>query len=135
MNLYEITFKVNKAVNANEVADLFKASGIRRPVDDLTRIDRMISNADITITAWNHNRLVGMARAITDFSYCCYLSDLAVHEDFQKKGIGRNLISLLEQEIGENVSLILLASPVAMDYYPHIGFQSIQNGFIKPRKR
>lgn len=134
-NTSTITYKTNAAVTPEELSILFKASGIRRPSDDLTRLQKMLDHADITLTAWNKEDLVGIARAITDHSYCCYLSDLAVDKQFQKRGIGRKLVSLLQEEIGDEVALILLASPVAMEYYPKISFNKIENGYIIPRKQ
>jgi predicted N-acetyltransferase YhbS len=95
----------------------------------------MIEHADILISAWDGIKLVGIARAITDFSYCCYLSDLAVDKNYQKNGIGKELIALLKDELGEEVALLLLASQEAMEYYPRIGFNEIDNGFKIARKR
>ncbi|EKN69795.1 GCN5-related N-acetyltransferase [Neobacillus bataviensis LMG 21833] len=130
-----IDFKVGAAITAEELSDVFKKSGIRRPVDDLPRLQRMIEHADLLITAWDEQTLVGVARAVTDFSYCCYLSDLAVNEDYQKRGIGKELVRLVKEQIGEEVTLILLSAPSAMDYYPQIGFDKVENGFILPRKK
>lgn len=119
---------------AEEVADVFKASGIRRPVDDLERISMMIANANLIITARNHvGKLVGIARALTDFSYCCYLSDLAVDKDYQRKGIGQRLINEIQKEIGEKSMLLLLAAKEASEYYPHIGFEKSENAWIIKR--
>lgn len=131
----EIHYRKNERITAEQLAKVFQASGIRRPVEDKPRLAKMLHHADILITAWDHERLVGVARALTDYSYCCYLSDLAVDQEYQHKGIGKKLIREVEREIGEEAALILLASPIAMDYYPKIGFNRIENGFIIPRKR
>ncbi|MBL4953513.1 GNAT family N-acetyltransferase [Neobacillus sp. OS1-32] len=131
----KIEYKLNTMITAEELSRLFKASGIKRPVDDLPRLAKMITNADLTFTAWDGEKLVGVARAITDFSYCCYLSDLAVDRDYQKRGIGKKLVNLLQEQIGEEVMLLLLSSPIAMEYYPRIGFDQVDNGFIIKRKR
>ncbi len=112
-----IKYIVNGSITASEVAKVFIASGIKRPSEDLDRIQRMIDHADITITAWNQEEMVGIARAITDFSYCCYLSDLAVDKSYQKLGIGKKLIQLVKEELGDEVTLILLSAPSAMEYY------------------
>jgi predicted N-acetyltransferase YhbS len=129
-----IRFEENKTISAVELAEVFIQSGIRRPVEDLPRIQKMIDQADMIITAWDGDKLVGIARAITDFSYCCYLSDLAVDKNYQKTGIGRELVHRVHEKLGKEVSLILLASPTAMEYYPKIGFTKIENGYIIPRK-
>ncbi|MEK3980889.1 GNAT family N-acetyltransferase [Psychrobacillus sp. FSL K6-2836] len=122
-------------IKAEELSEVFKSSGIKRPSDDLNRLQRMIENSGVLITAWDNHRLIGVARAITDYSYCCYLSDLAVNKDYQNKGIGRELIRLVQEQIGEEVALLLLSSPIAMEYYPKIGFEKIENGFKIARKR
>lgn len=129
-----IHFEDSKTISAVELAAVFSQSGIRRPVEDLPRLQKMLDQADIIITAWDGEKLVGIARAITDFSYCCYLSDLAVDRNYQKEGIGRELVQLVQGKLGGEISLILLASPVAMGYYPKIGFTKIENGYIIPRK-
>lgn len=129
------TYKVHDQINSLELSHVFNASGIKRPVDDFPRLQGMIDNADIIITARYEEKVIGVARAITDFNYCCYLSDLAIDKEHQKHGIGKELVRLLQEEIGEEVSLLLLASQEAMEYYPKIGFTSFNNGFSIPRKR
>lgn len=129
-----ITYGKRTTLNEFDVIELFSSSGITRPVSQPSRIKEMILNSDLIYTAWDNEKLVGIARCVTDFSYCCYLSDLAVHKDYQKKKIGSTLIEHVEKEIGDEVSLILLASESAMDYYPKIGFDSATNAYIKKRK-
>lgn len=94
----------------------------RRPVDDRARIEAMLRHADLVVTARAADGLlVGISRAITDFSYCCYLSDLAVDAAFQGQGIGRELIRRTHEAAGAGTLLLLLAAPKAKSYYPHIG--------------
>lgn len=93
----------------------------------------MIANANLIICARDGTKLVGIARALTDFSYCCYLSDLAVDPDYQRLGIGRELIERTRAAIGDESMLLLLASPEAQNYYPHIGFEAVHNGWIIAR--
>lgn len=95
-----IEYRINAPLRAEEVADVFRSSGIKRPVDDLARIQVMIDQADLNLSAWDGDTLVGIARAITDFSYCCYLSDLAVRKEYQKQGIGKALLRLLREHLG-----------------------------------
>ncbi|WP_456275240.1 GNAT family N-acetyltransferase [Bacillus sp. AK128] len=130
----EIIYKKSK-ITSQELGDLFKQSGLNRPYEDLTRLEKMIDNADLLITAWDQNKLVGVARALTDFCYSCYLSDLAVHKEYQHQGIGRKLVELVKKDISEEATLLLLASSIAMEYYPHIGFSKVENGFFIPRSR
>lgn len=130
-----IEYRQNFPLDAADVAALFDNSGIRRPTDDLARIGRMFANADLVLSAWDDGNLVGVGRALTDFSYCCYLSDLAVAKAYQHRGIGRELIARVRAAIGEEVVLILLAAPEAMAYYPKVGFEKIENGFFIKRVR
>ncbi|WP_195575240.1 GNAT family N-acetyltransferase [Paenibacillus sp. 1001270B_150601_E10] len=122
-------------ITAKDVSRVFEASGIKRPYQDLERMERMIQNADVLITAWHENKMVGLARAITDFSYCCYLSDLAVDKEYQRYGIGRELVKRVKDQIGEESSLILLSSPIAMEYYPKLGFSKADNAYIIKRAK
>lgn len=135
MQTSQITYRNDIKIKGKELSDLFISSGIKRPVDDLDRLQKMIDNADIIFTAWDNDHLVGVARAITDYSYCCYLSDLAVHKAYQNKGIGKKLVKLIQKDSGEETALLLLSAPGAMDYYPKIDFTPIDNGFKIPRKR
>lgn len=100
---------------------------------DLMRIERMLANANLLISTWHEDQLVGMGRALTDFSYCCYLSDLAVDKAYQNCGIGRELINHVRSAIGNEVTLILLSAPEAMSYYPKVGFEHAKNAFIIKR--
>jgi len=130
-----ITYQCNRALDPRNIARLFNASGIIRPSDDLPRIARMFEHANLVISAWDQDLLVGVCRALTDYSYCCYLSDLAVDRTYQKQGIGSALIQHIRGAIGEQVSLILLSAPGAMSYYPANGFLPVENGFVIKRQR
>ena len=107
----------------------------RRPVDDAETIAGMLANADLTVTAWDGELLVGVARSVTDFNYCCYLSDLAVDEAYQRQGIGVELIAHTQAQLGPRCNLILLAAPAAADYYGHIGFDHHPRCWILPRDK
>ncbi|MDD2686747.1 MAG: GNAT family N-acetyltransferase [Gallionella sp.] len=131
----EIEYRQNFPLAPADIAAVFDASGIRRPTDDLERITRMFANANLNFSAWHEGKLVGVCRALSDFSYCCYLSDLAVDKAFQTQGIGSELIARVRAAIGEEVALILLSAPEAMAYYPKVGFERIENGYIIKRIR
>lgn len=131
----EIVYRLETGPDPAEVAELYRRAELRRPIEDLERIQRMIANANLIVCARDGDRLVGIARALTDFSYCCYLSDLAVDTDYQRQGIGKKLIERVQEEIGEESMLLLLAAPKAMPYYPHVGFEAVQNGWIIHRRQ
>lgn len=89
-----ITYKTNVLISVQQYTDLLKQTslGERRPIDKPEQIEMMLKQTDVLVTAWYQDTLVGLARSVTDFAYCCYLSDLAVSEQWQKQGIGRQLI-------------------------------------------
>jgi ribosomal protein S18 acetylase RimI-like enzyme len=130
-----IEYRENERLQPLDVARVFDASGIVRPTGDLARIARMFENANLVVSAWDGARLVGVCRALTDYSYCCYLSDLAVDAAYQKRGIGREMIRRVQAAIGEEASLILLSAPGAMGYYPKVGFILADNAYLIRRKR
>ncbi|WP_330330253.1 GNAT family N-acetyltransferase [Streptomyces sp. NBC_00536] len=112
------------ALDVAEVAALYRTSTLaeRRPVEDVQRFTRMLAGANLVIVARDADgRLIGISRSLTDGAYATYLSDLAVDAAYQGKGVGRGLIEATRQAAPE-ASLILLAAPAAVDYYPHIGF-------------
>ncbi len=118
-----ITYAVEPALSADEFVSVLRRSTLaeRRPVDDPARIALMMKHADLIVTARDESGLlVGVSRALTDFTFCCYLSDLAVDVAFQKQGIGKELIRRTHAA-SKPAKLILLAAPAARDYYPHIG--------------
>lgn len=117
------------------MVDVFKRSGINRPIDDVERVQQMIDHGDLIITAWDDGKLVGIARSQTDFCYCCYLFDLAVDTEYQHSGVGKELIRQTQMRLSEQVSLLLLSAPTAMTYYPKIGFDKAENAWLIRRKR
>jgi GNAT superfamily N-acetyltransferase len=104
----------------------------RRPVDRPEVIRGMLEKAGVIVTARVDGRLVGVSRAITDFGYCTYLSDLAVDRAYQRQGIGKELIRRTHEEAGLHTLLILLAAPLARGYYPHIGMKPHDSCWIIP---
>ena len=117
-----IKYQIENNISPEEFKELLIKStlGERRPVDDFKRIKTMVENANLIFTARVNKRLIGVARSITDFVYCTYLSDIAVDTEYQKQGIGKELIRLTKKETPK-ASLILLAAPNAEGYYGHIG--------------
>jgi predicted N-acetyltransferase YhbS len=132
-----IHYALEPGLPAGEFIELLRASSLaeRRPVDEAGRIEQMLRRADIIVTArTSDRRLVGVSRAISDFSYCTYLSDLAVAREFQKQGIGRELIRRTHESAGVDTTLILLSAPAAKSYYPHIGMTPHHSCWMIPRR-
>ena len=130
----ELNYRINSHPHTMDIIDLYTSAGLRRPVDDAERIGKMYANSNLIVSVYHEDKLVGVARSVTDFCYCCYLSDLAVREEYKKLGIGKRLIELTQEKLGDQVTLILLSAPGAMEYYPKVGFDKIENGFIIHRK-
>ncbi len=131
-----VIYALEPDLGAEEFIDVLVRSTLaqRRPVDEPETIRGMLRNAGVLVTARAGGRLVGISRAITDFSYCTYLSDLAVDQAFQGRGIGRELIRRTHEAAGIKTTLILLAAPLARTYYPHVGMAPHDSCWIIPRQ-
>lgn len=128
-----IIYKTDIAISSGQYIDLLKQTTLkeRRPLNNPIRIEKMLANSDILITAWHNETLIGIARSVSDFTYCCYLSDLAVSEHWQKQGIGQQLISETQKVLEPECKIILLSAPQAVNYYPHIGFEKYPSAWVK----
>lgn len=128
----DIRYETAVPLSVDQFIDVLKRSTLseRRPVNDRARMEQMLQHANLVVTAWKGDLLVGVSRALTDFSFCCYLSDLAVDEQYQKQGIGKELIRLTKAQCGKDTTLILLAAPKAALYYPHIGMDQFTDCFL-----
>ena len=136
-----IHYRLEPGLSPDEFVDVLRRSTLaeRRPVTETATIAGMLAHADLILTARTaEGLLVGVSRAITDFSYCTYLSDLAVDEAFQRRGIGRQLVRRTHEAAGLHTTLILLAAPKARTYYPHIGLRQHDSCWVvdpRPRHR
>jgi GNAT superfamily N-acetyltransferase len=132
----DVTYALEPGLTADEFVDVLARSTLaeRRPVGEPGTIERMLRHADLVVTARVGGVLVGVSRAISDFSFCTYLSDLAVDRAYQRLGIGRELIRRTHEAAGLGTTLILLAAPAARGYYPHIGMDPHDSCWIIPRR-
>jgi GNAT superfamily N-acetyltransferase len=133
MNLH---YTDSRPITVMQFVDLLRRSTLaeRRPVEDDACMAAMLKHADILATAWDGERLVGVARSLTDFAYCCYLSDLAVDADYQRRGIGRALIALTEKRLAPGTKIVLLSAPGAAGYYPKIGFTTHPSAWTRTKE-
>jgi GNAT superfamily N-acetyltransferase len=130
-----VEYRHNYPLDPVDIVRVFDNSGIKRPTSNLPRIARMFAAPSLTLSAWVGTRLVGLSRSLTDYAYCCYLSDLAVEKEFQGHGIGRELVRRTQMLIGDEVSLILLSAPDAMSYYAKLGFDLATNAYVVRRRQ
>jgi predicted N-acetyltransferase YhbS len=127
-----ISYRTGKALDLDAVIDLYVAStlGERRPVGDRARMQRMLAEANLVVTAWDGELLVGISRSLSDFAHATYLADLAVRVSHQRLGIGQELIRLTQVEGGPETMIVLLAAPKAVEYYPHVGFERHDSAWV-----
>jgi GNAT superfamily N-acetyltransferase len=120
-----ISYKQNADLDVSQVIDLYIRStlGERRPIDQPKAFEAMIKHANLIITAWEGDKLIGISRTFTDFAYVAYLADLAVDQVYQRQGIGKQLIKETQNALDKNCMIVLLAAPKAKEYYKHIGFE------------
>ena len=125
-------YRVGEAISPEQFVGVLRRSKLanRRPVDDPDSRARMLRHADLMVTAWQDDLLVGVARSVTDFSRCCYLSDLAVDQDVQRAGTGRELIRKTREQLGPSCTIALLSAPGARDYFPRFGFTRHESAWV-----
>ena len=128
----DLSFHLDRRPSVEAIRALYAAAPLRRPIHEPARIRRMFDASNVVISAFMGDRLVGLLRGWTDFAFDGYICDLAIHPDFQKAGVGRRLLDLV-QGIGEGVQWVLLASPIAKDYYAHVGWEKVENGWKRTR--
>ncbi len=128
-----LTYTGSTTVTPEQFRDVLVRStlGERRPIDDPGMMRGMIEKADLLVSCWDGDLLVGVARSVTDFHYCCYLSDLAVDVRYQRQGIGRRLIEVTHDHVGPQCKIILLAAPSAEAYYGPLGFEHHPRAWVQ----
>ncbi len=128
----KIRYRYGNDLDIDQALELYQAStlGERRPIDDRDIFAGMLQHANLIVTAWDGDLLVGIARTMTDFGYVGYLADLAVRQSHQRMGIGVGLIEKTREKMGPLSKLVLLAAPKAVNYYPKIGFTQHNSAWI-----
>lgn len=130
----DICYRDDLAVSVDVAIDLYRRSGLaeRRPVGRPDIFAGMLDQASLLVTAWHDERLVGIARTLTDFSYVAYLADLAVDAAYQRQGIGKRLVDETRRHLGRECAIVLLAAPKANDYYLKLGFEHNPRAWVLP---
>lgn len=124
-----VEYSLDKRPAVDQIIELYNKSGLPRPTDDRDRIQKMFDSSNLIATAWDNDLLVGVSRSITDWVWSCYLADLAIHPDYKKSGIGKELVRLTKEKLGEQSMILLLSVPSAMEYYPKIGMTKEDRAF------
>ena len=129
----KISYRNDICPDVKLIAELYSKAPLFRPIQDLSRLKTMFENSNIIFTAWDREKLVGILRGWTDGAFHGYICDLAVHPDYQKLGIGKELLNKASS-LNRNVELILRSSKIASEYYKYIGWQKVENGWFVPRE-
>lgn len=127
-----ITYTEHASISPEQAIDLYIRStlGERRPIDSIETFAAMLANANLTISAWDGEKLIGISRSLTDLAYVAYLADLAVDEHYQRQGIGKRLIEETQERLKPGCMIVLLAAPKANTYYEHLGFEHNPRAWI-----
>lgn len=125
----EINYKTDVMPTVEQIIELYNNAGLPRPTDDAERIGKMFANSNLIVTAWKEDKLVGVCRTITDWVWSGYLADLAVSPEIKRSGIGKKLIDITREKLGEQSMVLLLSVPTAMEYYPKVGFAKEDRAF------
>lgn len=126
-----ITYFAQPKITAQDFIDILDKStlGLRRPLADKEAMQTMFEHGNVYVGAYDGDKLVGLARVMTDFVYTSYLSDLAIDEAYQHQGIGKQLIIEVKKYIPK-AKVILLAAPAAEGYYPKIGMKNHAHCYV-----
>jgi ribosomal protein S18 acetylase RimI-like enzyme len=126
-----ITYVAQPKIALEDFIEILEKStlGLRRPLADLEAMQLMFDYGNVYVAAFDGDKLVGLARVMTDFVYTSYLSDLAIDEAYQHQGIGKQLIKEVKNFI-PRAKVILLAAPAAEGYYPKIGMQKHEHCYV-----
>jgi ribosomal protein S18 acetylase RimI-like enzyme len=130
-----IAYRLGNDVDVETLIDVYKDSGLEgRPVDDRESMRKMLAAANLVVSAWDGETLIGVARSLSDFVFCTYLSDLAVRRAYQRQGIGRELVRRT-QKGGGSATVFLFAADAAKEYYERIGFDAGSGWYLPRMKR
>jgi predicted N-acetyltransferase YhbS len=131
----QIEYRLGNDLDLDTVIDVYRDStlGARRPIDDRERMKNMLERANLVVTAWDGDSMVGISRSLSDFCYATYLSDIAVRLAYQHKGIGKEMIAHTQRESGK-ATVFLFAAPAAVEYYAKVGFRAGSGWILDPKK-
>jgi N-acetylglutamate synthase-like GNAT family acetyltransferase len=131
----EIMYYDNRKPAVEQVIELYMQAAMPRPLHDIKRMQQMFDHASLIITAWHGDKLVGICRSVTDWFWCCYVPDLAVHPVYKRSGIGKKLLALTQEKVSDQCMILLLSVPSATEYYPKVGFAKDDRAFTINRTK
>ncbi len=108
----------------DNVRQLLIAAGWQKLVDDPERFEEMIRGASRTVGAFEGERIIGFARALFDGASNGYISTVAVAEDKQRQGIGRELVTrLMDVDEPEKITWVLRSGKGSDQFWEKMGFK------------
>jgi ribosomal protein S18 acetylase RimI-like enzyme len=132
----DVRFEVNpKLLPRSDQVLALLAGGISFANWTGERMDRALKHSPVIVCAWHGEELVGFTRAISDFAWCAYLSQLCVAPSHQRRGIGKQLAGLVLETLGDEVALIAHSAEGAVGFYQATGFEARSDVFRMKRKR
>lgn len=111
------------------IATLYRRAPLLRNTDNPERLWAAFEASSLVLTVWESDRIVGLARVLTDGVQTAVLCDLAVEPDVQGAGIGKRLIDEILTRL-PGVELILRDSTLSAGFYERLGFQAVQNAWV-----
>lgn len=123
-----ISYRVGSEIASDQLEALYRSVEWRaytRP-DQLPLLQDALNNSDYIISAWQEDRLVGLARCLSDDVSIFYLQDILVHPDHQQQGIGSALLQDCLERFGHVRSKVLLtgAEDHLRRFYESFGFKN-----------
>jgi ribosomal protein S18 acetylase RimI-like enzyme len=131
-----IVYRDTHDVDLDQLTVLFNVVGWERRTADRERLAQLVRGSLYVVSAWDADRLVGFARGISDGATNAYISTAAVLPEYQKRGIGRELIQQLIAD-HDGIQFVLHANERAYPFYLHldVGFEPLDNVLVRRRKR
>ena len=90
------------------------------------RIEKLVKNVSISLVARNEDeKIVGVLFGLTDFCYWLYVTDLGVDREYEKNGIGKQLMKRAHDIAGgeKDIAVYLIANENAVPFYKKLGMK------------
>jgi GNAT superfamily N-acetyltransferase len=112
-----------------ELLSLYGSVGWTAYTSDPDLLEAAVAGSSYVVTARAGGELVGLARAVSDDASICFLADLLIRADWQRRGLGRRLAAAVLDRFGHVRRHILLADadPALGAFYRALGFEEISS--------
>jgi ribosomal protein S18 acetylase RimI-like enzyme len=117
-----IRYDHGKDIKQDTLKELFLSIGWGSSRDPV-RLQKAIQTSHSVVTAWDDNKLVGLVNTIADDAMIVYIPYIVVRPEYQKKGIGQQLIRTILDEYRDYTRIVLIALGEVIGFYEKCGFQ------------